>query len=109
MLGVDSVMANKMTLELDFRRAWRNWPHRTEFGSIKVGPSSDDLLTILHASGRRPRNKFAYWESAWPFIPVLEFDNWTYEEVAEIITESVPAIAWHDLVRSWLRDIPKTL
>ena len=105
MLSVDSVMANKMNLELDFRRAWRDWPYRSRFPLIKAGPHSDDLLIVLHASGRRPRSKFAYWESEWPFIPVLEFDDWTYEEVAAIITAAVPAVAWRDLVELWLKDM----
>jgi hypothetical protein len=94
MLGVESVMACTMTLELGFRRAWRGWPHRSNFQLIQAGPHFDDLLGVLHASGRRPRAKFAYWDAAWPFIPALESDDWTYDEVTETITTSFPSAAW---------------
>jgi len=102
MLGVDSVMAQKQRLELDFRRAWRAWPHRDKFSQIKAGPESDDLLHILNASGRSPRSKFAFWASEWPFIPVLEFEHWSYKDVAESIDDTIPAEAWRELAVSWL-------
>jgi hypothetical protein len=102
MLGVENVMSSKLTLELSFRRAWRIWPTSRLFKSINAGPRADDIVHVLHASGRKPRNKFAFWESEWPFVPVQEFDDWTSDEVAECIDGSVSAADWSSLVDLWV-------
>lgn len=44
MLGLDEVHGNRTTLEFDFRSAWRGWPYREHFPSIKAGPKDDEVF-----------------------------------------------------------------
>jgi hypothetical protein len=100
MLGVEAINGNKTTLELDFRAAWRDWPHRSHYPSIKAGPAYDDLFSVMSRSATRSSHHIAEWET-WPFVPTLLFD-WTDEELADSINDAIPAAAWRALVRDWL-------
>lgn len=102
MAGIDGVTGNKTTLELDFRRAWRRWPYAHHFPAVKAGPAQDDVLNIMSMSPRRRSPIAAEWQGQWPFVPVLINDDWTTDEVADIIHEDIPAEAWEQLVRAWL-------
>lgn len=101
MAGVAGVNGSKLTLELDFRRAWRGWPYARRFPTIKAGPAYDDVLHVLGKSGRRRGPIVAEWDGQWPFVPVL-LQDWTHDEIAELIDEEIPADAWRDLVTAWL-------
>lgn len=102
MLGIEDVHGQKHPLEFDFRRAWRNWEYRDLFPAIHAGPHRDDVFHILMDSAGRRSTRVTYWEGAWPFVPVARFD-WSAEEIAEHLEERIPADAWRDLVRAWLR------
>jgi hypothetical protein len=100
--GNMAISGQKLTLELTFRRAWKGWPAATHFPSINAGPHRDDILSILSKSRVRPRALFAYWESEWPFVPVIQQLDWSPEELAEAIDERVSAAEWADLVVAWV-------
>ncbi|MFF1632637.1 hypothetical protein [Leifsonia sp. NPDC058248] len=102
MLELEGVNGNKGTLELDFRRAWRDWKYAELFPAVKADFTRDDVLRIMHDSSRRRGPVVAHWEGSWPFVPVLRVEQWTADEVAESIDAPVPAQAWADLVRNWL-------
>jgi hypothetical protein len=103
-----AISAQKMTLELGFRRAWKAWPASTYFPSINTGPHRDDVLTILSKSRVRQRALYAYWASEWPFVPVLRQLDWSSEEIAEAIDERVSASEWKDLVAAWVATLDKS-
>lgn len=100
--GVEAVNGNKGTLELNFRSAWRKWPHSSQLPSIKAGPAQDDVLRVLYKSERRATHHIAEWRGSWPFVPVL-LQDWAVDELAESIHEEIPAQAWRDLVSAWLQ------
>jgi hypothetical protein len=97
MLGVECVDGKKMNLELDFRTAWRKWPYAFYLPQVKA----DDVLHILRKSHKRLGTRVASWEGAWPFTPVAE--DWSFDELATVIHEAIPALAWRDIVKEWLR------
>lgn len=99
--GLDSLTGNPTTLKLDFRAAWRAWPHASRLPVIKAGPSQDDVLHILGKSSRRSTMHVAEWHGSWPFVPVI-LQDWSSDELAESIHEDIPAESWRDLVRTWL-------
>ncbi|MBT2474662.1 hypothetical protein J7E68_08765 [Microbacterium sp. ISL-103] len=101
-LGCQKVHGNRMALEFDFRRAWRAWPYTHLFPAVKVGPAQDDLFGIMQDSAGRRSTRPTYWEGAWPFTPVMRFD-WTADEIAEHLSEEIPADAWRELVEAWLQ------
>lgn len=101
MIGVDQIHGNAVTLEFDFRAAWRAWPYRSRFPSIKAGPKDDEVFHVLASTVRRQGAVLAHWVGAWPFVPVIR-ENWTPEDVAEVIEDSIPAEAWASLVTAWL-------
>lgn len=102
MLEIESVNGNKMKLELDFRTAWRNWSYASLFPKVKVGAPHDNVLHILGKSPTRRGSRVAGWERSWPFVPWTE-PNWSFEELADIIHDQIPARAWLGIVRNWLR------
>lgn len=93
MAGFEHVHGNKGTLELDFRSAWRSWPYKDRYRTIKAGPQFDDVLHILAKSERRRSPIVAEWQGQWPFVPVL-LQDWSFQEIAELIDHEVPAEAW---------------
>lgn len=102
MLGIEGVNSNKANLELDCRRAWRSWDHAYLFPAIRTGPAFDDVLHLLYRSARRRGPRVVRWEGAWPFRPVLLVDDWSADEIAELIDDDVPAKSWASLARGWL-------
>ncbi|NNC14049.1 hypothetical protein HII28_19500 [Planctomonas sp. JC2975] len=102
MLGLIEVNGSKGTLELDFRRAWRNWEYAALFPAVKAVGDRDDVIRILIDSHGRSGPRVARWDGSWPFVPVLRVEQWTADEVADSIDKRVPAHAWADLVRAWL-------
>ena len=72
MLRIESVTGNKMSLELDFRAAWRDWSYTKYFPHVKAGPVHDDVLRILQKSATRRGTRVAMWERSWPFVPWTE-------------------------------------
>ena len=94
------ITGNKTTLELNFRRVWREWPYRDLFPSIKAGPAQDDLFLILGDEVRRGRRGVTWWTAAWPFHAAADGDDW--DELAEFIDGKVPAAGWSALVGGWL-------
>lgn len=102
MLGVTEVTGDTTRLQLDFRKAWREWAYAARFPAVKAGPDQDDVLHILRDSPSRGGVVLASWEGGWPFVPRIRMQDWEAHEVAEVLDESVPAEAWAGLVRQWL-------
>lgn len=103
MLGLDEVNGPKMVLELDFEDAWRDWPHRHHFPNVKVDISYNEILGILQDSGRKHGPILVCWEGAWPFVPTLRVDDWTANEVADILNKEIPAQVWEGFVAASLK------
>lgn len=101
-LGVDAVNGNKTTLELDFRAAWRAWPHSSKLPAIDAGPSKDSLFPVLRKSVGRSTHHVAEWHGTWPFVPVI-LQDWTVNELADSIHEDITADSWRDLVKAWMK------
>lgn len=96
---------SKPTVELAFARAWRRWPYCSRFGFVGSDRRQDEWYQITHArKGTRTwnlywdRDTICYRQSDPEFRP-------TAEEVAESISDSIPATAWRDLVVVWLAEL----
>ena len=103
MSGRTEVHGNRSTLEMQFRAAWRDWPHSTRFPHIEAGPAHDSVF--IHVLGRSPRaqsGSVTHWDGQWPFVAMVKFDGWTHDQLAEVIDGAVPAEAWKALVDAWL-------
>lgn len=55
-------LASKMPVDIAFERAWKRWPHRRMFPSIRLGrkPSVNTISQMTHASYRR-HLWYLYW------------------------------------------------
>lgn len=100
MLGLDEVVWSLVGSEGAFRRAWSEWRYSHLFPSIRVEMARSDLKRILRMSDRRRGPRASGWTGAGPYFPWTDGDEW--DEVADIISEEIPAEAWRDLVDAWL-------
>ncbi len=103
-LGVDLVPGSKVDLEFAFRRAWRAWPYRSAFPAVRADVERDDLLSLLRKSEGRRSAHLTGWSSEWPFRP-YKLDNWTAEDVADLLLGDVPLAGWKHLASTFLADL----
>lgn len=101
MLGVRSLVGDKTSLELDFRRAWRKWKFAALFPAVHAGLADDSLFRILRSSSKRTTLHIARWVGGWPYAPELLVE-WSLEEAAGHIDDRLGASAWVSLVGDWL-------
>lgn len=102
---------SKMRVEFAFEHAWRAWPHRHKFDTIRLGrkPSVDTILQMTHAD-KRKQVPYLYWDKDG-YEDVICTRNGTdpndldVEGVALSIDESVPAAAWRDLAAGFLAEL----
>jgi hypothetical protein len=99
-LGHTELPANKMKVEFAFRVAWRVWPHRSQFPTVKTGPADDDIYYQIMGRSARRRGAIAYWDMSRVLRPTLL----TVEDVddaLELIAQfySIPAEDWVELTR----------
>jgi hypothetical protein len=99
--GVEEVNGNRSSLELAFRRAWRAWPYAHEFPAIQAGPSRDDIFLRLLDTDTYDTAP-AVWQGSWPFVPLIRWDWWDLDDVADTIAEGIPTSAWAALVAGWV-------
>ncbi|WP_019873209.1 hypothetical protein [Sporichthya polymorpha] len=103
-IGVTSVTARKLTLELAFSRAWRDWHPAREFLAICTTLARNDIVTILSRSERRRGPVWAAWTlDRGLYVPYLTQD-WTVEETADELESScgVGREDWKDLAGSFV-------
>jgi len=99
------------SIEFAFVRAWKAWPHRHKFGTIRLGrkPCVDTVLQMTHAN-KRKQVPYLYWDKDG-FADVIctregtDPEDLDIEGVAEWIDESVPAAAWRELAAAFLAEL----
>jgi hypothetical protein len=106
MLGSEEVVWSLVGSEGAFRRAWSDWSYSHLFPSIRVDVARSDIKRILRMSDRRRGPRASGWTGAGSYSPWTDGDEWN--EVANIISEEIPAAARRDLVGAWLTP-PSTL
>lgn len=103
---VDSFNGSKMSVELAFQRAWRDWAHRGRFPAVHADVARNDLLRIIGKSEGRRSAHLSGWASQWPFVPYIH-ENWELEEIGGPLESSsgVPLNAWIELARAFIDDL----
>lgn len=102
-LGVVAVTANKLTLELAFERAWRDWPSAGLFPVVRASLERNDLPRILRDSAGRRGGGIAWWECGREWVPVLGkgFDDAREAGDALETGTDVPLGDWRLLARDF--------
>lgn len=100
-LGVVAVTANKLTLELAFERAWRDWPSAGLFPVVRASLERNDLPGILRDSAGRRGGGIAWWACGREWVPVLGagFDDAREAGDALETGTDVPVGDWRMLAR----------
>ncbi len=105
-LDVGSFNGSKVSVEVAFQRAWRDWSHRARFPVVHTDVARNDLLRIIRKSGGRRSPQLSGWASQWPFVPYVH-EDWELEGVGELLESSsgVPLTAWIELARAFIDDL----
>jgi hypothetical protein len=105
-LKVGNFNGSKMSVELAFQRAWRDWPHSRRFPVVHADVARNDLLRIIRKSEGRRSPHLSGWASQWPFVPYVHGD-WETEEIGELLelSSGVPLNAWIELARAFVDNL----
>ncbi|MEO8136172.1 MAG: hypothetical protein ABI831_19625 [Betaproteobacteria bacterium] len=105
-LGVTAVTSKKMSVEMAFIRAWRDWPQARHFPTIRADLERNDILPIIHDSPRRRGGYIAEWAVGRTLEPLLRGD-WDVDEAgAQLeIASDVPLEGWIELARAFTDDL----
>src|SRR5687768_2115784 len=109
---VAHVVAGKVEFDLAFSRAWRSFPHRTEFPAVANPNRADPYYALLFLGQRRNGLLLAGWsriDQVWK--PYVWNHGWSVEESGETLARwtQVRWGDWQDLGREFLVDLAADL
>jgi hypothetical protein len=105
-IGVEAIRAQKMTVELAFRHAWRNWSYASQFPTVHASAERDDLMRILRDSAGRRSSIVAEWDCGRELRPGLRSDWEVVEAAATLESDTgVPLHGWEELTNTWTERI----
>lgn len=105
-IGVVSVTASKLTIELAFARAWQDWPSASLFPVVHTSLDRNDLPRILRASANRRSGGLAWWDCGREWVPVLA-DGYHAAEAGDALDgpTGVPLVDWAQLARDFVASL----
>jgi hypothetical protein len=102
--GATAIIGDRFAVESSLRRAYRGWPHRTRFPTVRTDLSHANVWALLHDSKGRTSSSVAYWEEQGThLIPRLR-QSWSLEEHAERLEglSGIETTAWVSLADAFL-------
>lgn len=108
-LGRDRIRFVKLTVDLAFKHAWRDWPHRGGFTQVATDLSKG--LDEVHVMTRATKGKHTacfYWTTGRELVVHWrqhDFDPASEDDLAwatEVLDGDVPLIGWKTLAQNFL-------
>ena len=107
MCGRDELPNDKVSIDLAFAGAWREWPYSNRFPQVSTDLRNGlDPMHVLTRAGSSKNDWNLYWEKSAKIV-IRRRDQWEdrgidVDAIADSIDGDVPAAGWRTLAEFFL-------